>query len=554
MKKTMRFLSMTALALVGAVMTGCSGDDDSIINNPQQPMNSNNSAILKTTISFDDGATTRALTIDDVNHKGVKTFAVGDQIAIFFKDGKGRTFKALSNALNSVDIKDEGKTASITVDFLTQTGTTPAADGAVRYIYPANMAKATIATDADINDVNTIDFTKLNNQDGTLTTLGSDFDLCTFDGNFDAGALPTGTLTNQLAILAITLKHNATSSPGEINNTITGLTVSDGTNIYTVSRSAVAAPIYVAIHPTDDADIDVTATDGTNNYVKYLTSKTYEKNNGYNVSWLMTIPGKFTVGESAGIPKRVEFATSNLQATYDGSSWSWAFAANPWDRIGDAAGNTNITDNGVSGNNVTVDLFGWVGASSSFNGAAQYGITNSTIAYGNKDTEALKYDWGTTIGGGWRTPTKDEWTYVFSTRKSGSIVKGELNARYTHAIINTDATSVNGMILFPDGVKIASNEATTWGTINGTSAWGTKCTSAEWTALAAKGCVFLPVAGYRNESSVLNVNVGGYYWSSSAKPDDAGKAYTMYFKSGTLGTANPDGRKYGLSVRLVKDE
>ena len=30
MKKTMRFLSMTALALVGAVMTGCTNDDNFI--------------------------------------------------------------------------------------------------------------------------------------------------------------------------------------------------------------------------------------------------------------------------------------------------------------------------------------------------------------------------------------------------------------------------------------------------------------------------------------------------------------------------------------------
>ena len=163
------------------------------------------------------------------------------------------------------------------------------------------------------------------------------------------------------------------------------------------------------------------------------------------------------------------------------------------------------------------------------------------------------HDWGTIIGGGWRTPTKDEWTYVFSTRKSCSLVNGTSDARYTHATINTDATSVNGMILFPDGVKIASDEATTWGTINETSAWGTKCTSAQWTALAAKGCVFLPVAGYRSEATVKNANDGGYYWSSSPYPSDMDKAYTMYFKSGTLGTAEPDGRKFGLSVRLVKD-
>lgn len=528
-----KFLSMAALALVGAVMTGCSSDDD-IIDTPQQPENKSNVVTLTTTVGFDASAGTRALTTE-----GVKTFAKNDQIAVIYKNTSNETVKAVSEKLTDGDLINGGGSANFMV-----TLENPAKDAAIRYIYPASMAKATVATNATIDDAGTVDFTNLNSQDGTLGTLGSTYDLCTFDAaTWGGDNLPTGTLENQLAILAITLKDGS-----EITSSITGMTISDGTNNYTVSRSAVAGPIYVAIQPTYHADIDVTATDGTKNYVKYLTSKDYVKNYGYPVAWTMTIPGDFTVGS-----KKVQFAKSNLQATYDGSSWSWAFAANPWGRIGNAAGNTKIQANGVSENNVTVDLFGWVGASSSFNGAAQYGITNSTIAYGNNATEALMHDWGTIIGGGWRTPTKDEWTYVFSTRKSCSLVNGTSDARYTHATINTDATSVNGMILFPDGVKIASGEATTWGTINGTSAWGTKCTSAQWTALAAKGCVFLPVAGYRNESSVINVNDGGYYWSSSPDPSDAGKAYTMYFKSGTLGTANPDGRKFGLSVRLVKD-
>lgn len=43
----------------------------------------------------------------------------------------------------------------------------------------------------------------------------------------------------------------------------------------------------MAILPTASANIDITATDGANNYEKSLTNKTYAKNNGYNVSWIM---------------------------------------------------------------------------------------------------------------------------------------------------------------------------------------------------------------------------------------------------------------------------
>ena len=66
------------------------------------------------------------------------------------------------------------------------------------------------------------------------------------------------------------------------------MTISDGTNTYAVSRSAAAGPIYVAIQPTSSATIYVTATDGTNEYGKTLTTKTYEAGNGYPVTWNMT--------------------------------------------------------------------------------------------------------------------------------------------------------------------------------------------------------------------------------------------------------------------------
>ena len=58
-------------------------------------------------------------------------------------------------------------------------------------------------------------------------------------------------------------------------------------------------------------------------------------------------------------------------------------------------------------------------------------------------------DWGCTIGDGntWRTLTKDEWTYLFNTRiVNGGTGEGK---SYQRATINSDATSVYGMILYP---------------------------------------------------------------------------------------------------------
>ena len=256
-----KFLSMAALALVGAMTVSCSSDND-ITDQPQQPENKSKVVTLTTTVGLDGGATTRALTAD-----GVKTFAVDDQIAVIYTKNGGTVTKAVSEKLISTDIASGSKSATFTV-----TLDDPDKTKQVTYIYPAAMAGST-----------DVDYTKLNSQDGTLESLQTKYDLCTKSGAWDSDNLPTLTLENQLAILAINLKNST-----DITSTITGMTISDGTNTYAVSRSAAAGPIYVAIQPTSSATIYVTATDGTNEYGKTLTTKTYEAGNGYPVTWNMT--------------------------------------------------------------------------------------------------------------------------------------------------------------------------------------------------------------------------------------------------------------------------
>ena len=264
------------------------------------------------------------------------------------------------------------------------------------------------------------------------------------------------------------------------------------------------------------------------------------------------LPAVFTV--DAG--KTVKFSKGNLQATYNGSSWIWGFAEHQWDYIGNAAGNTSINGNGTLSANGTVDLFGWVGASSTWTGAAQYGISNSTATnnvdgYGNVGSEAQKVGWGATVGAGWRTLTKNEWLYLLSTRETGITVNSTNHARYTLAIINTDGTAVKGLIIFPDSYAGGSPAGVTWGTINAKSTFNTTCTSAGWTALEAAGCVFLPAAGYREASTVKEAGVGAGYWSSSSS-NAAGYASGLYFESDYMSIYGGS-RKYGFAVRLVRD-
>ena len=290
----------------------------------------------------------------------------------------------------------------------------------------------------------------------------------------------------------------------------------------------------------------------------FLPGKRYIYNVTVKINSAPALNDAFTINESG---TQVYFAPGNLQATYDGTSWTWAFAANQWDYIGNAVGNTAVTDSSpFISENGTVDLFGWVGASSTWTGVAQYGITSSTRlnninGYGESAYEGLKSDWGNTISDGysWRTLTSDEWSYVFNTRTTSSTVFGTPHARYAHATINTDGTSVNGIILFPDVVNIDDSEVTTPGSVNVSSSWATKCTSAQWDALADKGCVFLPTAGSRNGASVSSTGLSGAYWSSSPSNGwaDVSTAKGFSFGFNTLNTVY-SGRHNGFSVRLAR--
>ena len=490
MKQTMNYLSMAALVVMGAILAGCvketpAAEEENIVT-------------LSVSVGLPEDESTKALDIDYVNKTVVKTFAEGETIAVIYKSGES-TLKAVSSPLPAGDY---GKSATFEVPL-----TSPNENSPIRIIYPAARAK-NVKTSATINsDDETIDYSGLNSQNGTLSTLASKRDLCTFDGALSGIAMPTSaSLTNRLAILAYTLfdgKGTTDKADDEsITGSITKMTISDGTNDYTITGHDPDGHIYVAIRPTSAANIVISAADDANNYVKSLTGKTYAAGQFYNITNRMTKLASFKLNDSK---TKVVFAPGNLQATWDGSKWNWAFASNQWDYIGNAAGNTSIIGNGtVSDSDVTVDLFGW---STSAN---TYGIHNSDEA---DPYNGPFVDWGNTIGDGWRTLTESEWGRVY-TRTSGSTVNGTINARYTFATINTDGTGVNGMILFPDGVIIDSGEAT-WGTINGHSVWGTKCTSAQWAALAAKGCVFLPAAGGRKGAKVLSGSSFGIYWSSS---------------------------------------
>lgn len=278
---------------------------------------------------------------------------------------------------------------------------------------------------------------------------------------------------------------------------------------------------------------------------KALTSKVYNIGTAASPREALKFQeAKFSVDTD----KQVYFSKGNLYAYRGGSGWGWYFQSHQWKYVGNDSGNISMTSSWIQ-----VDLFGWNGTSSSYD---NYGISSSTTNadYGSTKGESLKHDWGhnVIVNGGntadtWRTLTKDEWTYIFNSRT----VTNSLNdgARYTMATIGG---TYKGIILFPDNYTHPSGTGYIAGTYNAASNYTTAVTFEFWMQMENAGCVFLPAAGKRKDTTVDEVGSLGVYWSSTAY--GIYYAYSLYFNSSSMLPARVYGDRYfGYSVRLVRN-
>ena len=337
------------------------------------------------------------------------------------------------------------------------------------------------------------------------------------------------TFTNQQAIIKFTLKDKGNNDAAI---SASAFTITDGTS--TVSLTDIPAAtytaneasnvLYVAFPAAGTAKtINLTATVGNVTYTYSRPGVTFQHGQYYEVTVKMApagaIPGVFSVDGT----KKVYFSKGNLQATWNGSAWTWAFAEHQWDYIGAEAGNTRISGNGALSSNGTVDLFGWSTA------ATTLGIHNATddsVYYGDfadwGDNENVKAG----IGTGWSTLTYLEWQYLFSTRT----VNGGLGAGHSYTL----GQSVNGtlgVVIYPDNYT------------------GSTYAGSNWASFEAAGCVFLPAAGRRDGNKVDDSGYEGDYWSASCENSYA--ARFVRFSSNELLFTYDLYRHYGLSVRLV---
>lgn len=270
------------------------------------------------------------------------------------------------------------------------------------------------------------------------------------------------------------------------------------------------------------------------------------------------INGKFTINENG---EQVYFSRGNLQ--YQASTNTWRFAENQWNYVGGTYnGNQYGNVFGSSNNNISstydgwIDLFGW-GTSGYDHGAICYQPWSTSTnyydyyAYGsryyNLHNQTGKADWGynpIVNGGnqehsGWRTLTKNEWSYIIETRNTSSGI------RYAKAQVN----GVNGAILLPDDWNFDDYP------LNNTNQSDAQFNSNvvtidDWGILEAKGVVFLPAAGMR-QGVALHFGVGSY-WSTTYNIEYAYDALDLRFSFNSI-CISINWRYDGASVRLVRD-
>ena len=273
---------------------------------------------------------------------------------------------------------------------------------------------------------------------------------------------------------------------------------------------------YMALPQGTYENLAFTVSNGTKSTVVDAANATLEAGHIWNkiaeVSFIPIIPdgalsGVFTVEDPDGNPnsgdeKKVHFSQGNL--TYNVSTTTWAFFEHQYDRAEGSSASTTL-----------ISLFTWGYGDWSINPT-----TNSYLTDHTSDGEPFNpsEDWGKAIDDKrtWRTLTAAEWQYLFGHHPYKWV-------------------SVNGV----NGYVIASDDFS-----------GDLADSYTDAALDANNLVFLPFAGRREGSSVLEVGYGNY-WSSSAI--NATSAYRLYLCWAWFDFGFPGSRGMGYSVRLVTD-
>ena len=149
---------------------------------------------------------------------------------------------------------------------------------------------------------------------------------------------------------------------------------------------------------------------------------------------------------------------------------------------------------------------------------------------------------------GWRLPSKDEWTSIIGTTRTGSTVNGNTSKHYAllqlTGVTHAGSSTPLGILVFPDDETITGLALTNMDN----STCNTGITEAQLNTYLNQGCVFLPASGSYNSAW----GTGGDYWSSNEY--DTNNGYMVDFSNNSISSASNSNKSSSYrSVRLVKN-
>lgn len=377
---------------------------------------------------------------------------------------------------------------------------------------------------------------------------------------------------------------NTNSNPSEAQKKVK--MIFDGSHPLKINQGA-TKKVQVPVLPVGSGNkfsISVTVHKDGNQAVNKTFSKT--QSTGGAMGRAKMAYADHTVGFlfSIGRNKKVIISQGNLQ--YQASTGTWRFAAHQYDYIGATAGNTTAAANRATQSD-WIDLFGW-GTSGWNNGNTYYmpyevGSAGQNSGYGYGPTNGIAFgfsligayaesDWGAynrisnggNATGMWRALTGgsgSEIDTLFSKRSTTSTNMpagtNDGQARYIKAIVE----GIKGIILFPDDYTHPNDIVIDWSnrcynTVdNNYSFYGFSIGLSAWSKMEAAGAVFLPAAGYRNNTTISETNTTAYYWSASSNGLSNAYAIKFFDSNGTTNSSTAIGipRRNGCSIRLVMD-
>lgn len=349
----------------------------------------------------------------------------------------------------------------------------------------------------------------------------------------------TVTLANPIEVPAVASDAGAQKRVTVLFNGGTALTVASGDT----------AQVQVPVLPVGDGNhftVKVATHNAGDTEMKYKFERKQTTGGALQRKYIAYASAKFGGVFSVSADKKVRFAPGNLQYYCSSSAPKWRFAQHQQDVVsfvGSAYG---------SNTGEWIDLFGF---GTSGRGSFYPYLTSTDVSkyYHESDISGTNWDWGwynTIENGGnadsvWRMLKKNEWSYLLSSRTNNSQKRA-----------GGQVDGVKGLILIPDDFIVPEGLSFSGGTYtpNTTNIYSLE----EWGKMEVDGAVFLPMTGYRYNTTQEGTGMG-YYWTDRLSSTSSNKYKANYIKLSTDGSpsvssgTNDYPISYGCAVRLVRD-